>query len=130
MGRFDALLNSKPREKTPIAQVSPPQAPTPEPEKKHTNLLANQQTSKESKIQISKDTSQQTSKDTNQQTSLLASKHTSKSANAQTTKEKTKYGTYLRDDSILAIQLLAVQTQRKDHVVLQEIVDFYFTRKK
>ena len=48
----------------------------------------------------------------------------------QTTKEKKKYGTYLRDDSISAIQMLAVQTKQKDHVVLQEIVDFYFANKK
>ena len=109
MGRFDELLNTKPLEKTPLPQASTLSAPAQE-EKKHASLLANQQTSK----------------DTNQQSALPASKLATKPANQQTTKEKRKYGTYLRDDSILAIQLLAVQTQRKDHEVVQEAVDRYF----
>ena len=82
--------------------------------KKQSSLPTNQLTSKEVNLQISKETNQQTSKASSQ----------------QTTKEKKKYGTYLRDDSISAIQMLAVQTKQKDHVVLQEIVDFYFTNKK
>ena len=117
MRRFDELLNTKPLEKTPLPQVSTLSAPAQE-EKKQANLLANQQTSKETK--------KYASKETNQQTALLTSKLATKPANQQTTKEKRKYGTYLRDDSILAIQLLAVQTQRKDHEVVQEAVDRYF----
>ncbi|SRR5258708_9363431 len=117
MGRFDELLNTKPLERTPLPQPAPPAAPVEEPEKKQVGLLANQQ--------ISKETKNQTSKEPNQQTTLLASKHATKPANQQTTKEKKKYGTYLRDDSILAIQLHAVQTQRKDHEVVQEAVDRY-----
>lgn len=122
MGRFDELLNTKPLERTPLPQPATPAALVQEPEKKHASLLANQQTSKVTK--------NQTSKETNQQTTLLASKQSTKPASQQTTKEKKKYGTYLRDDSISAIQMLAVQTKQKDHVVLQEIVDFYFANKK
>jgi len=66
----------------------------------------------------------------NQFASKPANQQTNKSTRQQTTKEKKKYGTYLREDSISAIQMLAVQTKQKDHVVLQEIVDFYFANKK
>jgi alpha-glucosidase (family GH31 glycosyl hydrolase) len=99
-------------------------------------LLANQQTSKETKQQVSKLAKKQNSKETNQQTSTLANQQVSKETNQQTTrialstKEKKKYGTYLREDSILNIQVHAIQTKRKDHEVLQEAVDFYFADKK
>ena len=100
-----------------------------------THLLANQQTSKLVKKQTSKPVNLQTSKLANQQTSEEVKKQTSKLANQQmseiplSTKEKKKYGTYLREDSIQAIQVNAVQTRRKDHEVLQEAVDFYFANK-
>ncbi len=97
-------------------------------EKENTSLLANQQTSKLVKKKTSKLANQQTSKETNQQTNKLASSH----SNLQplSTKEKKKYGTYLREDSISKIQVHAIQTKRKDHEVLQEAVDFYFKYKK
>jgi hypothetical protein len=85
-----------------------------------TGLLANQQTSKVVKKQTSKPANLQTSKPANQQTSEVP----------LSTKEKKKYGTYLREDSILDIQLQALQSKRKDHEVLQEAVDFYFANKK
>jgi hypothetical protein len=72
----------------------------------------------------------------NQQTNKLVKKKTSKLASSQSniqllsTKEKKKYGTYLREDSISKIQVHAIQTKRKDHEVLQEAVDFYFEYKK
>jgi hypothetical protein len=84
------------------------------------SLLANQQTSKLAKKQTSKSVNQFASKLVNQQTSKPA----------LSTKEKKKYGSYLREDSISSIQVLAVQTKRKDHEVLQEIVDIYFANKK
>ncbi|MFL5626427.1 MAG: hypothetical protein ACJ788_12615, partial [Ktedonobacteraceae bacterium] len=99
---------------------------------------ANQQTSKEVSQQVSepvnpltsKEASKQASLPTNQFTSKEVKQQISKETNQQTTKEKKKYGTYLREDSITAIQMLGVQTKQKDHVVLQEIVDFYFANKK
>jgi hypothetical protein len=83
------------------------------------SLLVNQQTSTPVKKQTSKPAKKQTSKEANQQTSETP----------LSTKEKKKYGTYLREDSIQAIQVNAVQTRRKDHEVLQEAVDFYFANK-
>ncbi len=112
MGRFDSLtqLEQKTEKATPLLRQEDAKVT----EHQFASKLANQQTSKE--------TNQQTSKETNQQTSTVASQ--------QSTKEKKKYGTYLREGSISAIQMLGVQTKRKDHVVLQEIVDFYFANKK
>jgi hypothetical protein len=34
----------------------------------------------------------------------------------------------LREDSILNIQVHAIQTKRKDHEVLQDAVDYYFAK--
>ena len=45
-----------------------------------------------------------------------------------TTKEKTKYGTYLTDESILKIRIRAIETNRDDHQVLQEAVNQYFEK--
>ncbi len=89
-------------------------------EKDSASLLANQQTSKPVKKKTSKSANQFASKLVNQQTSTQP----------LSTKEKKKYGTYLKEESILDIQVLAAQTKRKDHEVLQEAVDFYFASKK
>ncbi len=69
---------------------------------------------------------QQTSKLANQQTSLQENQQTSKEANQPSTKEKRKYGTYLTEESILAIQMHSIQTKRKDHEVVQEAIDRFF----
>jgi ribonuclease PH len=97
-------------------------------EKENASFLVNQQTSKLVKKKTSKSVNQETSKEINQQTNKLASSQ----YNLQplSTKEKKKYGTYLREDSISKIQVHAIQTKRKDHEVLQEAVDFYFEYKK
>jgi hypothetical protein len=42
-----------------------------------------------------------------------------------TTKDKTKYGTYLTDESIQKIRIYAIQTNRDDHQIVQEAVDQY-----
>lgn len=106
------------------------------PTEEKTSLLANQQTSKLVNQQASKPAKKQNSKLPNQQTDIEVNQQASKPANYQTsnlpltTKEKKKYGTYLREDSISEIQVYAVQTKRKDHEVLQEIVDYYFKNYK
>ncbi len=83
-----------------------------------TGLHANQQTSK--------DASMQTSKQGNRFTDLPANQQTGKDANLLSTKEKRKYSTYLTDESVLAIQMRAIQTKRKDHEIVQEAIDRYF----
>ena len=129
MGRFDALTQiqeAKDQQNTseiPSAK-KPVTPPAPVTSEKTASLLANQQASKE--------VNQQTGKPADQQTSKLVSQHASKVVNQQnsklalSTKEKKKYGTYLRPDTILKIQIQAAQEQKKDHELLQEIVDLYY----
>jgi hypothetical protein len=120
LGALDQQLYQETTQKPESPEDELVAKPSVAKEKDSTSLLANQQTSKSTK--------KQTSKSVNQFASKLANQQTSKSA--LTTKEKKKYGSYLREDSILSIQVLAVQTKRNDHEVLQEIVDFYFANKK
>jgi hypothetical protein len=125
MGRFDALTNLEEKDSK-------------------TSLLANQQTSKPAKKQTSLPVNEQTSKEVSQQTSKVVNQHTNKGVNQQTskkvteqtrtialtTKEKKKYGTYLREDSIIEINVRCAQTNRDAHEILQEAVDSYFTSLK
>jgi hypothetical protein len=127
MGRFDALTKLDDKKAPAPADASPVDETATEKQTK-TSLLANQQTSKLASKQTSKEVNQQTSKLVNQQTSLPANSHTSKLP--LSTKEKKKYGTYLREDSILDIQIRAAQSRLKDHELLQEIVDAYFKNPK
>jgi hypothetical protein len=151
MGRFDALTRLN-EEKETTAPAKPAYSPasnstdtaTPIDEDGKTSLLANsqtsksvnQQTSKLANFQISKEASEQTSKLANFQISKEASEQTRKPTNLQTsksslsTKEKKKYGTYLRPDSILAIKMQSIQEGKKDHELLQEIIDLYYQTSK
>ena len=131
MGRFDALttLDTKSAQPTPPSE-KPAVIQIPPPANQLASKPASQQTNKEVKKQTSLPANQFTSKEVNQQISKETNQQTNKMARQQTTKEKKKYGTYLREDSISAIQMLAVQTKQKDHVILQEIVDLYFSSKK
>ncbi len=136
MGRYDALTRLEEKNE---AKTSPPSTPPPsiknpsnvlppEIENKQTNLPTNQQTSKITNQQTNLLANKQTSKEVNQQISKPTNQQTSE--NSLTTKEKKKYGTYLREDSILQIHIHAAQAQKKDHEIVQEIVDFYFKNLK
>jgi hypothetical protein len=121
MGRFDALTHleeTKDERKAPQNDSGPTENDKPTTE--NTSLLAKKQISKEANQHTSLLVNQQTSKETNQQTSKLA----------LSTKEKKKYGTYLREDSIMDIHILAAQAGKKDHELVQDIVDLYFQRLK
>jgi hypothetical protein len=94
--------------------------------------------------QAPKQKARKTSKPANQQTSKKVSDPTTQRANSPlspiarpdqtvdtsflTSKEKTKYGTYLTDESIQKIKLRAIETNRDDHQVLQEAVNQYFKK--
>ena len=80
MGRYDALIEVEEKQIKDTSLLAKQQ--TSKPAKKQTSIPTNQQTSKEEKKQISKPI--------NQQTSTLP----------LSTKEKKKYGTYLREESI------------------------------
>jgi hypothetical protein len=73
---------------------------------------------------------QQTGKHANQQTSLHANMQTNNGADQHSTKQKRKYSTYLTEESVLSIQMHAIQTKRKDHEIVQEAVDRYFETQK
>jgi hypothetical protein len=106
MGRYDKLFNADP------------------PTQTFADLPTNQQTGKPANQQTNKESNQFTSKPVNQQTSKEGSGYTSKPTNQQT------YSTYLREDSILDIQVHSAQARKKDHELLQEIVDYYFKNSK
>jgi hypothetical protein len=87
---------------------------------KKTSKLANQQTSNE----IVKPSPQKA----NSPVSPTSCPNQTGDTSALTTKEKTKYGTYLTDESIQKIRIRAIETHRDDHQVLQEAVNQYFEK--
>jgi hypothetical protein len=115
MGRYDALTKLE-EPKTPTQPVVPHPSKVQQTAKvvsqthevKKTSKLANQQTSK--------NVSPISQPDQTIDTSFL------------TSKEKTKYGTYLTDESIQKIKLRAIETNRDSHQVLQEAVNLYFKK--
>jgi hypothetical protein len=89
----------------------------PEPNKKQqevASLLANQQTSKEE----------------NQLASKPANQQVSKESDFSNYKLKKKFGSYLREDSILELKMHALRSGRKDHEILQEAVDQFIRNLK
>jgi hypothetical protein len=127
LGALDQKLYQETTPKPPVEGVENGVEKDLKEKQENASLLANQQTSKLVKKKTSMLVNQQTSKETKQQTSKLAISQSN--IQSLSTKEKKKYGTYLREDSIAQIQVHAIQTKRKDHEVLQEAVDFYFEYK-
>ena len=127
MGRYDALTKLE-EPKTPTHPVVSPPSKVQQPthaitqphEAKKTSKPANQQTSKRE------------SKPTTQEVILPVSptRHPNLTGDTTylTTKEKTKYGTYLTDESIQKIRIRAIETNKDDHQVLQEAVNQYFEK--
>jgi len=128
LGALDQKLYQETTPKPHVEEVEKRVESNFKEKRENASLLVNQQTSKLVKKKTSKPVNQQASKETNQQTNKLASSQSN--IQSLSTKEKKKYGTYLREDSISKIQVHAIQTKRKDHEVLQEAVDFYFEYKK
>ena len=95
-------------------------AQPPRQKAKKTNKLANQPTSKE--------TVKATPQEVNKPVSPTPRPEHSGDPSLLTSKEKTKYGTYLTDDSIQKIKFRAIETNRDDHQVLQEAVNQYFEK--
>ena len=96
-------------------------------QEKKTDLLANQQTSKE----VPKQASQLGHNKAGKETSISSpSQGPVKKLDTSllTTKEKTKYGTYLTDESIQKISIRAIQTNRDAHQIVQEAINQYFKK--
>ena len=75
-----------------------------------------------------KKTSKLANQQTNKNDSPLSRPSVAEDTSLLTTKEKTKYGTYLTDESIQKIQIHAIETNRDSHQVLQEAVNLYFKK--
>ena len=111
-----------------LSETNPPAVesgkvhPTQRPKQKvkKTSKLANQQTSKEG----FKPTTQEAKAPVSPTPRPAQARDTS----SLTTKEKTKYDTYLTDESIQKIRIRAIETKRDDHQVLQEAVNQYFEK--
>jgi len=109
MGRFDALINI-------------------EEQKEKTDLLANQQTSKLVKKQEPKKSPEKKNKAINISESPTPKPENKSNSSLLSTKEKTKYGTYLTDESIQKISIRAIQTGRDSHQIVQEAINQYFEK--
>ena len=117
MGRFDALtqIDEAPEKKAPVVDTPSPMAPEKEaPEARHEARQEKKPENPHAGKPVNKTTSPRTDKA--QDTSLL------------TTKEKTKYATYLTDQSIQKISIRAIQIGRDAHQIVQEAVNQYFER--
>ena len=115
MGRFDELTKLE-EPKTPTQPVMPPPSKVLQTAKVGSQPHEVKKTSKPANQQTSKNVSPISRPDQTDDTSFL------------TTKEKTKYGTYLTDESIQKIRIRAIETNRDDHQVLQEAVNQYFKK--
>jgi hypothetical protein len=91
-------------------------------------LQANQQTSKEVKKKIPQVTLTQTNENTRSPVSTTPRIDKNLDTSLLKTKAKTKYGTYLTDESIEKIRICAIQTKRDDHQVVQEAINQYFEK--
>lgn len=130
MGRFDVLTqldrnpisSTPPQEKKELAQ-SPPLV-----ESKFASKQVNQQTNKEVSKQATKEARKRAAKEVNTPGTSTSNTHKLLDTSLLTTKEKSKYGTYLTEESIEKIRICAAQTKRDDHQVLQEAVNQYFRK--
>lgn len=75
-------------------------------------------------------TRQNEDKQVNQQTGLQANQQLGAHFRQQPTPTLKKYSSYLRDDSIKALKLAALEEDRKDYELLQEAVDRYLAGRK
>ena len=127
MGRYDALTNLEAPD-IPTQPVGAPLSKVQQPTKAVNQTLEVKKTSKPANQQTSK----KESKSENQEVILPPSPTTYSDqigdTSSLTTKEKTKYGTYLTDESIQKIRIRAIETNMDDHQVLQEAVNQYFKK--
>ncbi len=96
--------------------------------KKKVPLRANQQTSKRAKKHMPQAVHTPTNTNTRSPLSPTPDVDTNFDTTLLTTKEKTKYGTYLTDESIQKIGMRAIKTKRDDHQIVQEAMNQYFER--
>ena len=117
-------LSGEPTPPTPPAKEKP--ARTPEPSEKQTRVQADQHTSPPAKPQRHREESQPIGHASKVQHSPPQKPKKTPDTSLLSTKEKTKYGTYLTDESIQKISIRAIHTNRDAHQIVQEAVNQYF----
>jgi hypothetical protein len=117
---YSKLLGLSETNPPAVESGRPQPAQAPKQKAKKTSKLANQQTSKE-RVKTS-------IQEANSPVSPTSPPKQPYDTSFLTTKEKTKYGTYLTDESIQKIRIRAIETNRDDHQVLQEAVNQYFEK--
>jgi hypothetical protein len=127
MGRFDALTQI---EEAPVKPTPSPEVPSTKPRRKKTDLLANQQTTKDVSTHTPPQALQSTGQATSPPVSPSARSEHTLDTSLLTTKEKTKYGTYLTDESIEKISIRAIHLKRDAHQIVQEAVNQYFEKQE
>jgi hypothetical protein len=127
---YSKLLGLSDSPTPPADSVEAKPANKPTFQEKNTRLPTNQQTSKLAKKQIPQAATTQIGTNTSTSLSPTPSPEKKFDTSLLTTKEKTKYGTYLTDESIENIRIRAIQTKRDDHQIVQEAVNQYFERLK
>jgi hypothetical protein len=80
--------------------------------------------------QASKPTREEADKQANQQTGLPANQQLGSHFKQTQAPSLKKYSSYLRDDSIKALKLAALEEDRKDYELLQEAVDRYLASRQ
>jgi hypothetical protein len=121
LGLSDAPTPPSDSGKAKPAQVAMPHV-------KKTSVLANQQTSKPAKKQSRQESPRQMDTETRVSPSPSLPSEKTSDTSLLTTKEKTKYGTYLTDESIEKISIRAIQLKRDSHQIVQEAINQYFER--
>jgi hypothetical protein len=125
MGRFDVLTKL---DETPEQQSSAPAAPVSKPSQKKPPVLANQQTSKTGTSPQSEAATAPGVRASRPTSSPTQGLEKAPDTSFLTTKEKTKYGTYLTEESIEKISIRAIQLKRDAHQIVQEAVNQYFEK--
>lgn len=101
---------------------------TPARKEKKPPLLANQQTTKDVRKHAPQQAPQPRGQEISPPVSPASRSEQTLDTSLLTTKEKTKYGTYLTDESIEKISIRAIQLKRDAHQIVQEAVNQYFTK--
>ena len=142
MGRYDVLtqLDKKPLTPTPLPEkaASLPAAPLPEnqradkPASIQTGLQVNKQAMKPQKEHTDLHANLQTSKDASIQTGKPASMQTSKQVNLQTGKQVfiEKYSSYLPHEYKKELKRIALESDRNEYEVLIEAVEQFLEQRK
>jgi hypothetical protein len=101
---------------------------TPARKEKKPPLLANQHTTKDVRKHTPQHAPQPRGQEISPPVSPSSRSEPTLDTSLLTTKEKTKYGTYLTDESIEKISIRAIQLKRDAHQIVQEAVNQYFTK--